>query len=191
MISHQHRFIFVHINKTGGTSIEKVFDPLADQKDVRMKHSPVGKYKKRFPDHFDIYFKFSFVRNPWDWLVSRYHWSRYRQRLITFEFREFLARIERGDDLPEPWMARAVAPQVDRITIDGKIAVDFVGRFEQLHDDFNHVCNVLQLEDRQPLPHVFKSDRAFYADYYDDETKAIVERRYAADIEAFDYRFGD
>jgi len=190
MISHRHRFIFVHINKTGGTSIEKVFKPKADQRDVRLKHAPVGEYKQRFPDQFDSYFKFSFVRNPWDWLVSRYHWSRYRQRLITFEFPEFLVRVERGD-LPEPWMTEAVAPQIDRITIDGTIAVDFVGRFERLDDDFDHVCSVLRLEARPPLSHVFKSDHAFYADYYDDETKATVERLYAADIEAFGYRFGD
>jgi hypothetical protein len=192
MISHHHRFIFVHINKTGGTSIEKVFDPMADQKNVPMKHASAAKYKKRFPDQFDAYFKFAFVRNPWDWLVSRYHWSRYRQRLITFEFPEFLDRLESGYELSAArWLRKALAPQVDRITIDGRIAVDFVGRFEQLRDDFHHVCNVLQLEDRPPLPHVFRSDHACYTNYYDDEMKAVVERLYAVDIEAFDYRFGD
>ena len=182
----------MHINKTGGTSIEKVFDPMADQKNVPLKHASVAKYKKRFPDEFDSYFKFSFVRNPWDWVVSRYHWSRYQQRLITFEFRDFLDQLERGHNVSAArWMGGALAPQVDRITIDGRIAVDFVGRFEQLRDDFQHVCNVLQLEDRPALPHVFKSDHGFYADYYDDEMKALVERVYAVDIEAFDYRFGD
>jgi len=193
MISDRHRFIFVHINKTGGTSIEKVFAPLADQEDVPFKHAPVAHYKKHFPDRFDSYFKFSFVRNPWDWLVSRYYWSRDHQGLIDYSFPEFLDRLETGRELSPgaKWMEAALAPQLDRLTIAGKIAVDFVGRFERLHDDFHRLCLALQLEDPPALPHVFKTDHAFYADYYDDRTKALVERLYAADIGAFGYRFGD
>jgi sulfotransferase famil protein len=69
MISDRHKFIFVHIQKTGGTSIEKVFEPLADLRDVPFKHASAAHYRESFPDQFDSYFKFSFVRNPWDWLV--------------------------------------------------------------------------------------------------------------------------
>jgi|SRR5215468_8444806 len=76
MISDRHRFIFVHINKTGGTSIEKVFEPDADQTNVAFKHARAAFYRREFPEQFRDYFKFAFVRNPWDWLVSRYHWSR-------------------------------------------------------------------------------------------------------------------
>jgi hypothetical protein len=193
MISDKHRFIFVHINKTGGTSIEKAFLPLADQKDEAFKHASAKLYKTRFPDKFDDYFKFSFVRNPWDWLVSRYHWSKDHQRLIDYSFREFLDRLETGRELSAAarWMEAALAPQLNRLTIDDRIAVDFVGRFERLHDDFHHLCLTLQLNSPPALPHVFKTDHAFYADYYDDQTAALVERLYAVDIGAFGYRFGD
>jgi hypothetical protein len=193
MISDKHRFIFVHINKTGGTSIEKAFLPLADQKDEAFKHASAKLYKTRFPDKFDDYFKFSFVRNPWDWLVSRYHWSKDHQRLIDYSFREFLDRLETGRELSAAarWMEAALAPQLNRLTIDDRIAVDFVGRFERLHDDFHHLCLTLQLNSPPALPHVFTTDHAFYADYYDDQTAALVERLYAVDIGAFGYRFGD
>jgi hypothetical protein len=192
MISDQHRFIFVHINKTGGTSIEKVFNPQADQEDVPHKHGSASFYQRKFPRHFREYFKFSFVRNPWDWLVSRYHWSRDHQGLFNCDFRELLFRMKNGSPLcaAAPWMEKALAPQLDRLTVDGKLAMDFVGKFENLQGDFDRVCSILGIE-TTPLPHVFQSRRGTYAQYYDDETREIVERVYAADIAAFDYRFGD
>ena len=63
MISDQYKFIFVHVNKTGGTSIEKVFSKLADKEDVALKHEPAAFYKNNFPDRFRTYFKFAFVRS--------------------------------------------------------------------------------------------------------------------------------
>jgi hypothetical protein len=192
MICDKYRSIFVHINKTGGTSIEKVFEPKADQEDVPFKHRSAAFYKERFPDRFRDYFKFSFVRNPWDWLVSRYHWSRDHQRLIDYSFREFLHRLKNGIRLSAaaPWIERALASQLDRLTIDGDVAVDFVGHFERLQRDFDSICSMLQIQ-AVTLPHVFKTEHAFYTEYYDGETKGIVEQLYAADIAAFGYRFGD
>lgn len=192
MISDKYRFVFVHINKTGGTSIEKVFERRAEKKDVRFKHQPAAFYKEKFPDQFRDYFKFSIVRNPWDWLVSRYFWSRDHQRLIDYSFRELLYRLENKMRLSEtaPWMEGALAPQIDRLTIDGEIAVDFVGRFENLQNDFVKICSVLGVK-AVTLPHVFKTDHAGYTGYYDEETKRIVEQVYASDIAAFGYHFGD
>ncbi|MDX1407714.1 MAG: sulfotransferase family 2 domain-containing protein, partial [Saprospiraceae bacterium] len=143
MISHTHQFIFVHINKTGGTSIEKVFIDTADQADVRFKHKDVAFYQRRFPEVFERYFKFAFVRNPWDWLVSRYTWSRYHQSLLAISFTEMIERLDCGVELaPDvPWFRRALAPQSERLMIDGRIAVDFVGKFESLQSDFDVVCD--------------------------------------------------
>ena len=192
MISDLYKFIFVHINKTGGTSIEKVFVNLADKEDVPSKHARAIFYKNNFPDQFRTYFKFAFVRNPWDWLVSRYHWSRDHQRLYDYTFRELLLRLQ--DRVPlspaAPWLEGALAPQLERLTIDGNIAVDFVGRFEDLQWDFERICSILRIS-APILPHVFKTKHTFYAECYDDETRRIVEKIYAADIATFGYRFGD
>jgi Sulfotransferase family len=193
VISNIHEFIFIHINKTGGTSIEKAFQPDADQVDVRHKHAPVAFYKLTFPDQFRTYFKFAFVRNPWDWLVSRYHWSRDRQHLFDYSFDEFLTRLKKRIRLSQTalWLEdEALKPQLDRLTIKGAIAVDFVGRFENLQSDFDLVCCRLQIEPRT-LQHVHKTHHAHYADYYSDENRKIVEQLYAADIATFGYRFED
>jgi Sulfotransferase family len=119
MISDTHKFIFIHINKTGGTSIEKAFEPDADQRAVDYKHAWVEFYKQTFPERFRTHFKFTFVRNPWDWLVSRYYWSKERQRLFDYSFDEFLRRLKERSRLCEraPWLEdRALKPQLDRLT---------------------------------------------------------------------------
>ncbi len=193
MISDAHKFIFVHLNKTGGTSIEKMFEPDADQKDVRYKHADVAYYRKKFPKQFRDYFKFAFVRNPWDWLVSRYHWSRDRQKLFDYSFDEMLRRLEQRIPLAAdaPWLEKeALRPQFDRLAWRGAIAVDFVGRFEHLQRDFDVVSERLRIAPRE-LPHVFATQHTRYVDYYDDTTRALVAQHYAPDIEAFGYRFGD
>ena len=192
MISDQHRFIFVHLNKTGGTSIEKIFEPQADQKDVRYKHASIAYYARKFPRLYRDYFKFAFVRNPWDWLVSRYHWSRDKQQLFDYSFAEMLGRLQRRVPLAAdaPWLEKeALLPQRDRLAIRGRVAVDFVGRYENLQGDFDVVCARLGIEPRT-LPHVFKTHHTRYVDYYDDTTQKIVAQLYAPDIAAFGYRFG-
>lgn len=128
MISDAYQFIFIHINKTGGTSIEKVFERNADQRDVPLKHASVSEIQAQYPQAFARYFKFSFVRNPWDWLVSRYHWSRNKQGLFDYSFTEFLERLANGETLSAqaPWLQQALAPQVSRLKLNGQLAVDFI-----------------------------------------------------------------
>ena len=193
MINHEYKFIFVHINKTGGTSIEKMFESDADEKNIPRKHAPIAYYRRKYPLKYLTYYKFGFVRNPWDWLVSRYHWSRDKQQLFGYDFEEMMNRMDRGIALADdaPWMEEeALLPQFSRLSIRGKLAVDFVGRFEHLQADFETICARIGRPPEE-LPHVFASGRAGYVDYYDDRTRAIVERLYRDDIEAFGYRFGD
>src|SRR6266542_4784756 len=81
--------------------------------------------------------------------------------------------------------------QLDWIT-DGKdsVLVDFIGRFERLQDDFAVVCSRIGVP-CPPLPHEGRSVRTCYVEYYDDETRALVARRFRPDIDYFGYEFGD
>ncbi len=191
MISHEHKFIFIHINKTGGTSIEKIFVDSADQEDVNYKHQGVSFYKNKFPLEFAQYFKFAFVRNPWDWLVSRYFWSKDHQELITISFEEFVLRLARKIPINSEveWLDKALSPQSERLILNRrKLSVDFVGKFETLQEDFDKICTHIGI-DRVTLPHVNKTNHAHYSSYYDRRTRRLVAKIYRKDIALFKYKF--
>ena len=95
MISHKHKFIFVHINKCAGTSIDFVLKKYCER---FMKHQVLdGKFENRpslisqckYP--MEEYFKFTFVRNPWDKELSDYYHNKYRcKRNVGNNFNEYL-----------------------------------------------------------------------------------------------------
>ena len=165
MISHTHKCIFIHNNKTGGTSISKF---LINDPEPLDKHNSILQYKKKYRDCFNSYFKFTFVRNPWDKLLSQYFF-RVGDRDSPFfmpkkentSFKEFLQKpvgmghIQQFSRISNKW---------------GRILVDFIGRFESLQQDFYTVCDKIGI-DRQKLPHKNKSKHKHYTEYYDEETR--------------------
>jgi hypothetical protein len=228
MISHQHRCIFIHIPKNAGQSIEHVFlkwagltwktraplllrpndDPA--QGPPRLAHLKAGEYVRcghLQPQQFNSYFKFSFVRNPWDRMASFYKYLGSPERQT---FKEFLTGQFQG----ELWVSKYwfVGPQHEYVCDpQDRLMVDFLGRFETLQKDFNFVCEKLGVPPT-PVPHVNKSKlrrglRGFLdkivsrttpgiratpmknAAYYDEESIEIVSRMYRRDIELFGYSF--
>ena len=95
IISRKHKFIFVHIPKVGGTSIKKCLLPFYDRKKelekipkglrssnvIARKHAYASVLLQALGKNiWRSYFKFAFVRNPWDWVVSIYHFIRINGR---------------------------------------------------------------------------------------------------------------
>lgn len=182
-------FSFVHINKTGGTSVEKALGLRFNHQTVQEKIDYMGAAK--WADKFT----FAFVRNPWDRAVSHYHYrvktnkSGLADKHLDFKAWVVEAFLNRNTDYCTP--EKMFMPQrrwlVNR---HGEIAVSFVGRFERLNEDFEKIC----LEIGRPeitLPHLKASSRRDYREYYDSETIDIVAETFAEDIEAFGYRFQD
>jgi len=126
------------------------------------------------------YFKFAFDRNPWDRQVSFYH-HRYRNEKAPPSFARFM-----HED------ARARIDNYDIYSIGGDVAVDFVGRYESLADDLKLALGHVGLSLDAELPRAkttFRRNSLPYRDYYDDETRGIVARWYAREIELLDYEY--
>src|SRR6056297_535425 len=118
----------------------------------RLGHSPEHAYAKcvqaTFPEAWRDYFKFCFVRNPFDRAVSDYLWRTRKTGNQTLTFTGFLDRLEQRD-----FSNRATPRHFDNwpiYTLDNRIAVDFVGRFERLDEDLDRVFARLRLN-RVPL----------------------------------------
>ena len=205
MISHKHKFIFVHINKTGGTSLELILRKLSAlyvgkwdnklyAKNWDGKHNLIEKYRKLAKKEigFKNYFKFTIVRNPWDRLLSNYFYRKYIKYdgfIQDMSFKEWVVNSKTGDYSFENSLSKH--EQFDWITDNHKeVLVDFIGRFENLQEDFDIICDKIGIP-RQELPHKNKSKHKHYTEYYNDETRSIVAEKYAKDIEYFGYKFGE
>jgi hypothetical protein len=206
MISHRKRFIFVHIPKTGGTSVAAAlaghgtflqgkhnFDSLY------FKHATARDVKRMMGDEFARYFRFTVVRNPWDWAVSSYTFNRGLHRpFIRHTAHEVVGYVpEFARDWTFKhwlrWWIDSFGPLQSAMLTDeaGQLLVDEVIRFEEMAARFPPLCLKLRIWPRR-LPHVNKTlarEHAYPA-YYDDESREWVAQHFAEDIERFGYRFG-
>jgi chondroitin 4-sulfotransferase 11 len=196
-------WIFVHIQKTGGNSVRTVLG--GDIFDAR-KHFMACELREIYGNAvWNACFKFSFVRNPWDRLVS--WWSMIDnsrdyidqarppnaffgyvlKRAKTFE--NFLRRCD-DEIIDSDGRKDIFRNQIDYLVDDdGAVMVDFIGRFERLQEDFDEISRRLDHASvKLPLTNV--SRHAAYIEYYTPAMAEIVAKRYARDIERFGYQFG-
>ncbi len=218
MISHKHKFVFIHIPKTGGQSISDVLlkqhgmrwslqgaidgkfrefliGPRKDNElgPEQLTHLTAEEYLKfgyLDKDRFKNYFKFSFVRNPWKRLVSEYFFYGYNNKK---SFDNFIKN--------EVWKVRFNKTHNDKqrhlelqynflFDKNDNCLVDFIGRSENLQKDFDKICDRIEIE-RVQLLRIGKIKHDSYIKYYNDQTKEIVAKKYKKDIEYFDYNLSE
>ena len=153
---------------------------------------------------YDGYFKFTFVRNPWDRLVSCYNNKvlayqpgkflafKYRYALVPFgrmsftDFVRFVCRVP--NDLCEPHFKL----QSDFFEPE---KVDFIGRFEHFPRDLERVIDLASLDASSrkwcSIKRMTIGKQSHYTEYYNAKTRRLVAEKYKKDIEQFGYRFGD
>ena len=143
------------------------------------EHMPAWRVRKYVGEGvWNSYYKFTFERNPWDRQVSWYHFKTKRK-----DPRPSFAAFNQA-------RRKAWVDNYDLYSIDGEIALDFVGRYEDLDDGFAEVLDRIGLADIH-IPHVNVSPTRSedYRSYYDGGMMSRIGDWYRREIDAFGYAF--
>jgi hypothetical protein len=213
VISHRYKCIFAEVPKTGSSSIRaiigKSLKPHLDLSEIRKTletgWTPYDTASHRFLEYlylfrshkgririgrkqFEEYFKFGFVRNPWDRVVSLYERTEPLIMKDKMTFEQFVDWIQYAS-------ATCIHSSPHRYQLDwfvdgsGNMLADFIGRFERLDADWATIAKKLGLP--ETLPHKRENPRArHYTDYYNDKTRDIIASKFKIDIDHFGYEFG-
>jgi len=200
MIQHQNKVIFVHINRTSGHSISANFDyTIAGlPKQNRLpRHAILIDYKNRYPKEYPIYTKFTFVRNPFDRLISAYLrcWKLHSktnprnydhfddlifQSKIRIDFNQFVRK-----QLDKVYLKSHFRPQNFWINDLNFYEYDFIGRFEHLEEDLKRLAKICKMKFK-PIVHLSKTRKRPFEEYYNKASIQKVKELYKKDFEIFD-----
>lgn len=207
MICEKSKCIFIHVPKTGGTSIEHCLSinegdelpkgvhfsslPIEMQKKYCLglnscaQHKTICEYDKAQRDKL---FTFGFVRNPWDKAVSEYSFIKQRNPKDMFgvTFENFLTNWI--------WKKEGKSYNYHKSTqsafLFGKnrdFSPDFIGSFENLTKDFDYVCSILNIKSR--LKKINKSKHKPYQEYFTPPLIDFIGEKYEEDVKRFNYKF--
>ncbi len=190
-----YKCIFIHVPKAAGISVSKtLFGNLGGA------HNKLTHYQHLYTKStFEEYYKFTFVRNPWERLFSAYHFLKkggISPRDVVW-VEENLSHIHDFQSFVMSWLEEDrlndwfhFIPQVDFLTdTSGKVAMDFIGKYEELEAGFDNVCARLKVNKK--LPHLNKTTalKRNYKDFYTGEMIDKVARIYKKDVETLGYTF--
>ena len=200
LINNSKKFIFIGNARCASTSMYHQIGKLSDGDDIiwpngiyakpDFYHMGIEEVLKEFPEKKD-YFKFGFVRNPWSRILSA--WNEFQDKGhgewngAIYNYKTFIDFCLDFNNCP---LSRDIHfhPNYNQVTIDDEIAIDFVGRFENLMYDFQKATKDFGFETELSI-HRRKTDTKNYRQYYTDETRDIIGEFYKKDIETFGYEF--
>ena len=178
MINEEKKVIFIHVIKTGGASIERYFEAGRDHKTSLQYVHELGERQ------WQSYFKFTIVRNPWDKMVSQYHFNANKWVPEGTSFNEYIRLFSEGHRIST--FSPFHLPYITNSK--GDVIIDYIGRFEDLDKSMKYICSEIGSV-YTGLPHINKSKHLKYQEYYNDESKNIISKMFAKEIDLFNYRF--
>lgn len=206
IVIHKYKAIYFPIPKVASSSMKKFISRILNIKGSKEheRKSPQYYNFREFPfvkkneilKKYKNYFKFTFVRNPYDRLVSCYeHWikNEFRSNFDIYDsvkpemsFEEFVKAISKIPDHISDGHFRSQHTFItDR---KGNLLVNFIGKIENINTDFKKVCKKTGMPYKK-LSRINKKAEKNYREYYDEETKKLVQERYKKDFEMFGYEF--
>ena len=182
--------IFIHINKTAGTSFSKTL------KRPRVYHFTLqDAISKLGADKVKKCITFAVVRNPWDKVLSHYYWlikeDKHNFKSKHFlPFNEWVKKTYGSTIINKTWVKKPImyAQQIQWIIdFENEIAVNEILRFEDL------ATSIQDFKDKYDLtfdiPHLNSTKKKNYKSYYNEESKEIIQSYFADDIKRFGYKF--
>ncbi|MDQ3484153.1 MAG: sulfotransferase family protein [Actinomycetota bacterium] len=202
IICDSKKLVFVHVQKTGGVTMNTLLKAQLDDDDVRQvakRHAPLDVILAKEPELTD-YWIFGFVRNPWDRMVSWWsmieNWRRWNERKgqdidqrgnhfwrVSSGYQDFDEFVMRGTED----FKRLRRNQIDFL-VAGDRRADFIGRTENLSEDANHALEQVGLT-TETIGHHNKGKRSDYQSYYTPATRDRIAQVFAKDIDEFGYEF--
>ena len=179
-VSHYHKYIYFETPKCGSTTLKLI---LPDKEMV-----------SHLPSHvINDYFKFSFVRNPWDRVVSLYHSFFVADSPVSENRSELLIDLFGTDMMSFKQFVESL-PKTENHHWEQCCAyfygfeLNFIGRFEQFSKDLTKIYDQIGLNHRSH-PQINKTNHRHYKEYYDAHLAKIVANEFSRDIEMFGYDF--
>ena len=230
-ISHAENIIFIHIPKTGGGSIEKSLGIFGEdnngslnpnlnilygkKNNKLLQHLTISEIKAIKNKEYKTYKKITFVRNPFDKLLSEYFWriQLYGKNKIDFKYflmEEVIPRKNKintyvknfyKDEKIISSMDIHYMEQYKFLINNNNLDVDFIGKFENFESDFKKLFNKKLLNykinkskvdyfyyfSKKFLPKFIK--KRLYRKFYDNDSRKLVEQEYKKDLDLFNYNF--
>lgn len=212
---HEYEALYFFIPKVACSSVKLAVADLINIPSPDPENTQAFPHKRNYPyvkrndvlKKYNSYFRFAFVRNPWDRLFSGYQNKIVGVRSGRFgggvlprflnkdskkfhlemSFNEFVEVVSELPDQQADYHYRSQHTFLE--DVDQNLLVNFIGKFETLSEDLERVRQEIHAP-KLVLPHVMKTERQkIYRDYYDARSRFLVENRYKRDIEMFGYTF--
>jgi len=167
---------FIHIRRTGGTSVRRTIQAHNRTDIVPLKEKKHPSISEALAYHGHLGFVFTTVRNPYDRLVSLYHHQkRHRYPGARKPFEKYVYEVADFNDHAKPISEY----------LDGE--VDFVLRYESLEKDYATVCEKIGCKHKKLARHNKSPGKKNYRTYYNEELRKFVYDKYSADFKRFGY----
>ena len=194
VVCHIRKIVFIHIPKTGGTSIEQMMREggkyqlyyLGVRNKRSMHHYMAKELKAEMGRMFDVYRKFSFVRNPYDRIVSEYFWCPFGKRKnVGFDdFLKYVGGIIKSNNYFSNIYHDHFIPQYYFLFDDNnRQMIDYIFKFEDFENAVGFIKSKFKLNGN--LPHLNKGGREELI--LTEEQKEKIYQMYKVDFDIFNY----
>lgn len=213
VISDRYKYLYFVTPKCGSATVRHALAPFTDigyPVSNFEEHVTIRKFLAIYDDagRYADYFKFTFVRNPYDRLYSSYRQdmrasTRWKQWIaakkpifdvIGDDFPRYLMQYVACADIRNAWDWISFCPMVEFTHLNGKPALDWIGRTETLDHDLRTLAGNLGIVlgdvrnlNVNVLPDAENPEKLKYLNCYTHDTVALVNDLYGVDFEAFGY----